>query len=162
LDLYYYPNGIVGTGIATMELSEQPSQGSSNLVFTCYELVMFTKSPLVLDDAKKPETSFGKAHDNISSILNVLAPFSATAKLNPHDTCEFPADMRTVGGKCLIFDDYGQLGKKPATDFGILAAIEVFRSEMDFARKTNSERLIQLLKESGHYPYSDLERKPVV
>jgi hypothetical protein len=161
LDLYYYPNGILGTGIATMELSELPNKGSSNSVFSCYELVMFTKVPLMLDDAKKPETAFGKAHSNLNSILNVAAPFSATAKLNPHDTCEFPADMRTVGGKCLIFDDYGQFGKNPPTDFGILVAIEIFRSEMDFARKIGGEQLIQLLKEAGHYPYSDLEREPV-
>jgi hypothetical protein len=161
LDLYYYPNGITGTGIATMELSELPNKGSSNSVFSRYELVMFTKQPLVLDDANKPETTFGKAHSNISSILNVVAPFSATARLDPHDTCEFPADMRTVGGKCLIFDDYGQRGNSSIPDFGILLTIEIFRSEMDFARKIGGEQLIRLLREAGHYPYSDLERESV-
>jgi hypothetical protein len=39
LDLYYFPNGIEGTGVATKELSEIPGEGSSNDVFDCYELV---------------------------------------------------------------------------------------------------------------------------
>ena len=42
LDLYYYPNGIPGTAIATKELSESPTEGSSNKVYDRYELVMFT------------------------------------------------------------------------------------------------------------------------
>ena len=161
LDLYYYARGIAGTGIATMELSELPDRGSANDSFTRYELVMFTRQPLALDDSRKPETAFGRAHGNISAILNVVARYSATARLNPHDTCEFPADMRNVGGKCLIFDDYGQRGRQPATGFGLLAVIEIFRSEMDFAREQNGRELIERLKAAGHYPYSDLDREPV-
>src|SRR5262245_48239113 len=33
LDLYYYPNGLPGTAIATKELSEVPNQGSANNVY---------------------------------------------------------------------------------------------------------------------------------
>ena len=43
LDLYYYPHGLPGTAIATMELSELPGMGPSNDAFGCYELVMFTR-----------------------------------------------------------------------------------------------------------------------
>ena len=43
LDLYYFPNGIAGTAVATKELSELPGQGSSNDVYRTYELVMFTR-----------------------------------------------------------------------------------------------------------------------
>jgi hypothetical protein len=162
LDLYYYPNGIPGTAIATKELSEAPCEGSSNRVFACYELAMFTRHPLNLDQAKDELTPFGRAHSNINSILNYIARYSASATLNPNETCEFPAEMELVGGKCLIFDAYGD---PPTGDarraFGILGIIEVHRSEMEFARSAGGAELISRLKAAGHYPYSDLEREPV-
>ena len=40
LDLYYFPNGIAGTAVATKELCETPGEGSSNDVFRGYELVV--------------------------------------------------------------------------------------------------------------------------
>ena len=159
LDLYYFPHGIPGTGIATMELSELPGQGSSNRVFSCYELAMFIRQPLNLDQAKDITTPFGQAHSNINSILNQIAPYSATASLNPNETCEFPAEMEKVGGKCLIFDAYGLRGRERS--FGVLAIIEIHRSEMDFARSAGGAELIKRLKAAGHYPYSDLDREPV-
>jgi hypothetical protein len=161
LDLYYFPNGIAGTAVATKELSELPNEGSSNKRFSCYGLVMFTRRTLNLDDAKNKETAFGKAHANINIILNHMAPYSATASLNPNETCEFPAGMDLVGGKCLIFDDYGSHTEKSVRRFGMLAVIEVFRSEMNFARTHGGAQLIAKLKSAGHYPYSDLDREPV-
>lgn len=107
LDLYYYPHGLPGTGIATKELSELPGEGSKNRTFECYELAMFTHLPLSMDDALDEATPFGKAHSNINAVLNVIGPYSAEASLNPRETCEFPEDMEGVGGKCLIFDGYG-------------------------------------------------------
>jgi hypothetical protein len=162
LDLYYYPNGVPGTAIATKELSESQGEGSSNRVFSCYEIAMFTRHPLNLDQAKDDATAFGRAHTNINSILNYIAPYSASATLNPNETCEFPAEMEHVGGKCLIFDAYGDPpnGDEPRA-FGILAIIEIHRSEMDFARSAGGSELIQRLKTAGHYPYSDLDRDPV-
>jgi hypothetical protein len=79
LDLYYYPNGLPGTAIATKELSELPNEGSSNDVYRSYELVMFTKHRLDLDAAKDEETDFGRAHMSINAILNRIAPYSAQA-----------------------------------------------------------------------------------
>lgn len=161
LDLYYYPNGIEGTAIATKELSELPDQGSANRVFSCYELAMFTQHPVDLDQARNLHSPFGRAHDKINRILNRIAPYSAQASLNGGETCEFPAEMEHVGGKCLIFDHYGHHSDDLVTSFGILAIMEIFRSEMDFAREQGGGELIARLKEAGHYPYSDLEREPV-
>jgi hypothetical protein len=161
LDLYYYPHSLPGTAIATKELSEFPDQGSSNRVFSCYELAMFTRHTLNLDHAKDQSTPFGKAHSNINRLLNYIAQYSASATLNPNETCEFPADMELVGGKCLIFDAYGLPNTSKERGFGILAVIEVHRSEMDFARSSGGSDLIERLKAAGHYPYSDLERDPV-
>lgn len=159
LDLYYYPNGIEGTAIATKELCEKPGQGSSNQVFDAYELVMFTRETLSLDDAKDPSTSFGTIHQSISAILNCMAPYSAQATLNPYETCEFPEGMEIVGGRCLIFDAYDLAGDH--AKFGLLAIIEIHRSEMEFAQEHGGQELIAKLKEAGHYPYSDSERPAV-
>ena len=67
--------------------------------------------------------------------------------------------MEKVGGKCLIFDAYGLRGRERS--FGVLAIIEIHRSEMDFARSAGGAELIKRLKAAGHYPYSDLDREPV-
>ena len=162
LDLYYYPSGTVpGTAVATKELSELPNEGSSNAVFRAYELVMFTKHPLDLDSAQDEQSEFGRAHASINAILNCIAHYSATAELNPRETCEFPAEMDTVGGKCLIFDSYGRDPDDAVEDFGLLLLIEIFRSEMEFARTHGGAVLLKRLRSQGHYPYSDLDRAPV-
>jgi hypothetical protein len=161
LDLYYYPNGLPGTAIATKELSEFPNEGSANKVYHSYELVMFTKHGLDLDAAKDESTEFGRAHTNIDAILNRLARYSADATLNPNETCEFPADMERVGGKCLIFDGYACHSDDVADNFGLLVIIEVFRAEMEYARKHGGAKLIKRLKAKAYYPYSDLDREPV-
>jgi hypothetical protein len=162
LDLYYYPNGIPGTGVATKELSEEAGAGPSNRELTCYELVMFTRLPLDLDAAKDEDTPFGQVHRRINAILNPIARYAGMAELNPYETCEFPPDMETVGGACLVFAEYGRRSDEVVQDFGLLAVIEVFREEMEFARENGGENLIQLLKEAGAFPYTDLDRVPVV
>ncbi|BDS05016.1 hypothetical protein NT6N_00560 [Oceaniferula spumae] len=163
LDLYYFPNGIEGVGIATLELCESPYEGSSNEVFQLYEMVMFTRHAMDLDQAKNEQSKFGKTHSNINSILNVIAQYSAQATLNPNETCEFPEEMDHVGGKCLIFDAYpSDSAANGPHPFGIMTVIEIFRSEMDYARENGGAQLIQKLKDAGHYPYSDLDREPVV
>jgi Suppressor of fused protein (SUFU) len=160
LDLYYFPNGVAGTGIATKELSDLPGEGSTNDVFDNYELVMFTRQPIALDDAQDESTPFGRAHQSISAILNCIARYSAEAILNPHETCEFPEDMEVVGGRCLIFDAYGC--DDDHAEFGLLTILEVHRSEMDYAREQGGRQLIEKLKAAGYYPYSDLDRPAVV
>jgi hypothetical protein len=159
LDLYYFPNGINGTAIATKELCETPGEGSSNDAFDTYELVMFTRHPLSLDDSDNQSTPFGRAHHSINAILNCIAPYSAQAKLNPCETCEFPEDMDDVGGKCLIFDAYKS--ETENADFGLLLIIEIHRSEMEYARENGGKALLAKLKKAGCYPYSDLDRPPV-
>lgn len=162
LDLYYYPHGIPGTGIATKELSTLPNAGSKNDFYKSYELVMFTRCPLDLDAAHDDLTSFGRAHKSIDAILNRIAPYSEEATLNPYQTCEFPDDMDTVGGKCLVFDGYACHSDEVASEFGLLLLIEVFRPEMEFAQQHGGKQLIDRLKAFGYYPYSDLNRESVV
>ena len=70
--------------------------------------------------------------------------------------------MPTVGGRCIIFDGYPLYPDDEPAEFGLLAVIEVFRTEMEYARKNGGAKLLKRLKEKGYYPYSDLDRKPVV
>lgn len=160
LDLYYFPHGLPGTAIATKELCEDPDDCSSNDMFDFYELVMFTRQELALDDADDASTPFGRAHTNINAILNLIARYSAQATLNPMQTCEFPEEMEEVGGKCLIFDAYGDVGTTDVA-FGLLAVIEIFPTEMSLAQNVGGKELLAKLKAAGHYPYSDLDRQPV-
>ncbi len=133
LDLYYYHNGIPGTGIATKELADARGRGPSNSVYDCYELVMFTRQALNLDDAQDETTPFGAAHATINAILNLIARYGEQATLNPHETCEFPADMEEVGGKCLVFDAYASPEERGPQGLGLLLILEVHRSEMEYA-----------------------------
>ncbi len=163
LDLYYYPNGIEGTGIATKELTFACRESSKNSVYDKYEIIMFTEHNLNLDDAKKENTPFGKAHANINAILNCIAPYSSQAELNQNETCEFPDDMETVGGKCLIFDSY-ETNNHQSNDenFGIILVIEIFRDEMEYAMNNGGQTLLTKLKEKGIYPYSNSNRPSVI
>ncbi len=161
LDFYYYPNDIEGTAIATKELTFSCKKSSSNDKYNKYELVMFTKHTLDLEQANDENTAFGKAHRNITAILNPMASYSEQAKLNPNETCEFPADMEGIGGKCLMLSDYNSK-KEGKEDFGVMVVIEIFRSEMEFVMQSGGAELIVLLKDKGMYPYSDMDRKPVV
>jgi hypothetical protein len=168
LDLYYYPqvgdergHSLRGTAIATKELCELPNEGSRNDYFGCYELVMFTKHRLDLDAANDPSSPFGQTHAAINGILNLIARYSEQATLNPLDTCEFPADMEELGGRCLIFDAYDGHSDDMVEGFGLMAVIEIFRSEMAFAQEHGGDKLIERLKACEHYPYCDLDREPV-
>ena len=161
LDLYYFPNGLSGTAIATKELSEDLDECSRNDVYDRYELVMFTRHALDLDSVHDASTAFGRAHGSINAILNCMAPYSAQATLNPRETCEFPANMEKLGGRCLVFADYARHKLHDGDTFGLLALVEIFRSEMEYARENGGEQLLQLLKQNGHYPFSDLDRVAV-
>ncbi len=159
LDLYYFPNGATGTAIATKELCELPGEGSANDDFDNYELVMFTRHRISLDDANDRNTLFGAAHYSINAILSCIAPYSSQAKLNPKETCEFPKDTEELGGRCIVFDAFKPL--KGHNRFGLLLILEIYRSEMNFARENGGQQLIDKLSASGYYPYSDLDRPPV-
>lgn len=153
VDMYYFPQS-AGTAMATMELlrfdGDIPLKGRIGT----YELVSLTKKAIEAD-------GFEAIERRVCATFTVLGRYSAEAVLNPLETCEIPFDEGTV---CLIFDEYPSKG---AFNFdgkrrGLLLVIEVFEDEMNFARQFGTKRLIALLKASGHYPYSDLDRKSVV
>jgi hypothetical protein len=161
VDMYYFSNHIKGTGFATMELLNPDGFGPKSNRIGTYELVAFTK--LDYNDNEDEPTDFNKIERRFCGIFTTIGNYSSQAILNPNETIEVPNE--TEENYCLILDNYKPENKEfkiGERNHHLLLCLEVFRSEMEFARKNGSEKLIQLLKEKGIYPYSDLDRNPVV
>lgn len=165
LDLYYYPQKH-GFAIATKELIDEFGKGPKNREFKSFELCMFSPVEFNLDLAGDQETSMGMAHQRMKATLNALAVYASSASLNVNDTLEFPVDFdENLGGQCYLISALSKNGKSLWIDkqeFGLLVAINIHRSEMNYARENGALSLVAKLQESGLFPYSSLERQPVV
>ncbi len=160
VDMYYFPNHISGTGFATMELLDPNGNGPKPNRLGTYELVAFTKQPY--NDSDETETPFNLIERRFCGIFTTIGNYSFDAVLNPNETCEVPTDGDE--NRFLIFDNYNPDNKQfkiGDRQHHLLLCLEVFRSEMEFARQNGSDELINKLKAAGHYPYSDLDREPV-
>lgn len=160
VDMYYFPHHIPGTGFATMELLDPAGNGPLPNRMGTYELVAFTKEPLNPDD--KNPNAFNAIERRVCGIFTMIGNYSQQAVLNPLETCEIPDDEEA--NRCLVLYNY-QPGDKGfmigERKHHLLLCIEIFRSEMDFARDNGSEALVGKLKSAGYYPYSDLDRPAV-
>jgi hypothetical protein len=162
VDMYYFPNGIKGTGFATMELIQPDGTGSKPNRFGTYELVAFTKLDYFEDSLGT--SPFSKQERHMCGILTGIGNFSFEAKLEPLETCEMPLHEGEPN-LCLIFDEYKPDGKEfriGKKTHGLLLIIEVFRDEMEYAMANGTGELIEKLKVKGYYPYSDLDRESVI
>lgn len=159
VDMYYYDKHIAGTGFVTMELLNPAGIGPKTNRIGTYELVAFTKQDYNENDSDENQTSFNLIERRICYIFTMIGNYSFQAVLNPNETIEIPNN--TEDNYCLIFDKYADFKIGDRTHH-LLLCLEVFRKEMDFAREYGTDLLIQILKEKGHYPYSDLDRKPVI
>lgn len=156
VDMYYFSEHIEGTGFATMELLDPNGKGPKPNVIGTYELVAFTKEKYT--NIEGSGTTFNTIERHICSLFTTIGNYASQAVLNPKETCEVPTNGDE--NACLIFDAY----KGFVVDNRIhhlLLCMEIFRSEMDFARANGTDKLIELLKNAGHYPYSDLNREKV-
>ncbi|GAB2810048.1 suppressor of fused domain protein [Ferruginibacter profundus] len=162
-DMYYFLNGIAGTGFATMELLDPDGNGPKPNRLGTYELVAFTKE--TYNKNEDVQTAFNQVERRICSIFTTIGNYSFEAVLNPNETCEVPVPPEEGKKICLVFDHYKpgnaefEIGERK---HHLLLCLEVFKSEMEFAREMGSPELFKLLKEKGFYPYSDLDREPVV
>lgn len=159
VDMYYFLQHIKGTGFATMELLDPEGNGPKPNRLGTYELVAFTKEPYA---ANEVPVAFNLIERRICELFTTIANYSFDAVLNPGETCEVPTGDEE--NRCIIFDNY--LPGNKTFNIGnrkhhLLLCIEIFRSEMNFARKKGSAALLSLLKQKGFYPYSDLDRIPV-
>jgi len=160
VDMYYFPNHIQGTGFATMELLNPNGNGPKPNRIGTYELVAFTKEPY--NENEKTQTAFNLIERRVCGIFTTIGNYSSQAVLNPNETCEVPTDGEE--NRCLVFDNYQPDNKEfkiGERKHHLLLCLEIFRSEMEFARKKGSKELLDKLKAIGHYPYSDLDREPI-
>jgi hypothetical protein len=163
VDMYYFPNGIPGTGFATMELIDPDGSGPKPNRIGTYELVAFTKQKMPVADKKTEDNPFNKIERRICGIFTTTGFYAHDTVLNPGETCEVPG-KEGEPTKCLILDEYNPkdipftiAGKKHC----LLLCLEVFRSEMEYAMANGSAVVLKKLQEAGYYPYSDLDREPV-
>ncbi len=161
VDMYYFTNHIQGTGFATMELLDPDGNGPKPNKLGTYELVAFTKE--VYNESSENETAFNKIERRFCGIFTTIGNFSTQVILNPNETCEVPNEGEE--NKCLVFDNY--IPEEKEFLYGgrrhhLLLCLEVFRSEMEYARKNGTPKLLELMKEKKIYPYSDLDRTPIV
>lgn len=160
VDMYYFPNHIKGTGFATMELLDPDGNGPKPNRLGKYELVAFTKEPY--NENEEIQTAFNLIERRICGIFTTIGNYSFPAVLNPNETCEVPTDREE--NRCLVFDNYQPSNnefKVGDRNHHLLLCLDIFRSEMEFARKNGSSELLSLLREKGYYPYSDLDREPI-
>lgn len=161
VDMYYFPNHIKGTGFATMELLDPDGKGPKKNRLGTYELVAFTKYDYNTSDEVK--TQFNQIERQACGFLTAIGTYSPHAVLNPKETIEIPGEENKEN-TCLVFDNYNPDGKEfriGNRKHHLLLCIQIFRSEMEFARTNGSDELFGLLKKNGHYPYSDLDRASV-
>lgn len=162
VDMYYFPNGIKGTGFATMELINPDGTGPIPNRLGTYELVAFTKLDYV-QETEQPDP-FNLIERHICGIFTDIGHYSFDAKLEPLETAEIPQDEGEPN-LCIIFDEYKPDGKEfkiGQRKHGLLLVMEVHKDEMEYAMANGTGKLIEKLKEKGYYPYSDLDRESVI
>lgn len=162
VDMYYFSNHIAGTGFATMELLDENGSGPQPNEYGTYELVAFTRYPYNTNENR--DTAFDTIERHICGLFTVIGNYASDAVLKPGDTCEVPGDNDDEYC-CVVFDLYKPGNKEfnvGNRKHHLLLVIEIFNSEMEFARKNGSSLLFEKLKQAGHYPYSDLDREAVV
>jgi hypothetical protein len=108
-------------------------------------------------------TAFKAIDRRICWIFTTVGRYSTSATLNPGDTCEVPA--KEGPNHCLVFDEFTNAQRRFLIGdkvHALLLRIEVLPKERKFAMQHGSGPLLDRLKSHGAYPYSDLDRQPVV
>jgi len=159
LKLYFYSNHIKGTGISTLDLIDYKGKGSLQNFSGRYELIAFTKHNTNFESS---ENEFMDVLNDLGETITKLSVYSKKNSLNPRDTMEIPLSDGTTS--YVLFDTYipnNKTFKINDEQCHLLLCLKIFEEELEFARKEGVEKLVNLLKNQGHYPYSDLGRAPV-
>ncbi len=167
VDMHYFSTHLPGTVVATMDLIDPEGNGPQPGQLGTYELVACTKlsrfSALDSDAGATPAGDFDAMAARICAMLTIIGHDSYEVVLEPGDACEVPVEDEGVT-RCVVFDAFDSLGipfQIEGRRHGLLLCIEVFHSELEYARKHGTQALIALLKKARCYPYSDLDREPV-
>ncbi len=174
VDMYYFSQYLPGTVFATMELLEPDGSGPKPNRMGTYELITCTriKTDHKLNESHEDRlerikanktTSFEIIENHLRYIMTGIGRYSFTAILQPGQTADLPAEEGEMIH--LIFDEFDTRGvpfEINGRRHGLLLLMEIFASELDYSRRYGSGLLFDKLKEAGVYPYSDMDRKPVV
>ena len=159
--MYCFPNHINGTGFATLELLTYDGKGPKPNRFGTYELVAFTRQ--VVEISEDVNTPFNLIKNRICGNLTSVGHNCFEGVFNPGDTYQSVFNMG-IEERYMIFDYWFPFSQKfmiGDQEHHLLLCMEIFKSEMEFARKNGSEKLFDLLVQAGYYPYSDLNRGSV-
>ncbi|NGN97873.1 suppressor of fused domain protein [Grimontia sp. S25] len=157
--MYYYPNsGRGGTSIATKQLSTDDGTGAYSVAMGRYELVIQTRHRMPESgEIKFGDSDFGKANQQLSAVLQTVATYAQNTQLEPFQTIESAEGPHWYGAILLGL----QNSTSQQHDFGMMLIVQVHKSELEFARKNGTEKLIGLLEKHSMFPFSDLDRPPV-
>ncbi|MHC4215723.1 MAG: suppressor of fused domain protein [Planctomycetota bacterium] len=173
VDMYYFCECMPGTVFVTMEMISPDGKGPKSNKMGTYELVTCTRlamPPVEPHEVRKQKIKDGTLSDfdiidsRMCGIMTTIGNYGFHAVIEPGETAELPGEDENEINY-LVFDEFDRKGVPFIVEdrkHGLLLCIEVFRSELDYARKSGSAALLAKLKEAGFYPYSDLDRKAVV
>lgn len=139
-DVVAFFHHLDGAVYVTAELT-----GKSDACYADYELMICQRSP----------------HDWGPNVISRLAPYTQQAYIRAGETMDIdsatPANSRI---KAFLFDTYA-----PFTLFGqifeLRLCLGITKPELQFKMEYGSERLLELLKRHGVYPFTELERDSV-
>ena len=165
--LQFFPQSRAGTAISSMDLILPDGTGPvPSEALGTYELVAFTRHRPPEDGNAR--SRFWGSLDRIADAMMSAAMVACDEVLEPGDLAEIPLEDSeqtvsflleacdaSITGRELPF----MIGKER---HGLMLLVEVFPSELVFADENGNAALIEKLREAGHYPFSDLERSPVV
>lgn len=143
-DIVYFHNHVDGIVSATAELIGNPDQVPNTL--GNYELAICCRD----DDDWGP------------NLVGQLAHYTLETPLEPGQTMDIgPATPDGSSIDAFLFCDYGRFRVRDQ-DAGIIMCVGITSSELAACRSGDRDRVESLLKSSGVYPFSDLQRESVV
>ncbi len=173
VDMYYFSACMPGTVFATMELIDPDGKGPKANRLGTYELVTCTRlprPPVEPHEVRKQKIKDGTLSDfdlidsRLCGIMTTIGNYGFEVVIEPGETAELPGkDEQDVN--YLVFDEFDRKGVPfivEGREHGLILCIEIFRSELDYARESGSAALLAKLKEASFYPYSDLDRSSVI
>ena len=171
VDLWIYPNFNSGTIFTTMQLAVPGNNSQLRNQLGMYELAAATRhQPDSHTEGEPPQdTSTQSPYANmmleIRRLLTMGARYSQSCAFEPFDHAEVEPENIGEPNTCIIFDsligpDNGL--KLLGEPYGVLLIVKVHKVELEYAQANGGPALIDKLKSAGAYPFSDLDRNPVV
>jgi hypothetical protein len=163
--MYYFTKALPGTACVTMDLIAPDGSGPVPTTIGTFEFIAFTKHdvPPPRQDGAGEMTAFDRIERRLCGIFTDLGSYSLEAPLRPMETCELPG--RKGRPVYLLLDEFAPIRGEfriQERKHGLMLCMEIFPGELAFAQENGSSDLRQKLIDAGHYPYSDMDREPVV